>query len=124
MSLREYWLNTINQEANPQFIKHCLILGWIVFIGSLAVDLAFANKYFWFQRSGAVLCMLAIAAEFRLNQIDRDALKKDWDSRINDEKAIDTPMFTETDHDKNMKLIAHVSIAVGTVIWAYGDLLV
>ena len=122
MALKEYWLNTINEKAKPSFIYQSLILGWTVLIGSLIVDIMFPNQTFWLQRSGAVLCMLSIAAEFRLNQLDRSALIDDWNARCNDEKAIDTPMFIETNREKSLKLIAHFSVAVGTLVWAYCDL--
>ena len=122
MAFKEYWLNTINQKAKPSFIYKNLILGWCVLIGSLIVDMMIPNQIFWFQRSGAVLCMLSIVAEFRLNQLDRTALIDDWNARCNDEKALNEPMFIESNREKSLKLIAHFSVAVGTIVWAYCDL--
>lgn len=122
--MKGFWLKIINEEAKPQFIKRCVVFGWVVMILSLLIDLYFPTKYFWFQRSGAVLCMLSIAAEFRLNQLDRTNLIDDWNARINDEKALDSPMFIETNYEKGMKLIAHTSVGIGTFVWAYGDLLI
>ena len=39
------------------------------------------------------------------------------------ESRLNEPMFIESNREKSLKLIAHFSVGVGTIVWAYGDLL-
>jgi hypothetical protein len=53
---------------------------------------------------------------FPINSNINDALKHN--------AALGTGIYPETPYDKTVKLFAHISVAVGTLVWAYGDLLV
>ncbi len=123
MRLKKWWCSAINQKADPNYIKHCFCIGWSAVLVSLAMDFLVQNCSGWFPRSGAILCMLSIAAEFRMNQLNKLALIRGSEEQIKAIYALDDNVPYESVYEKSVKLCAHLSIACGTVIWAYGDLL-
>ncbi len=114
----------LNSFIKQHYIKILFIIGWVVLLISLWADLIVPNSYLWFPRSGAVLCMLSIAAEFRLSRMERNYSGNDLREALKYHEALSTGVYPETTYDKTVKLFAHISVAVGTLVWAYGDLLV
>ena len=108
---------------NRNYIKFLFIVGWLILLCSLWLDLYFTNNIGFFPRSGAILCVAALLAEFRLAKMDRGFLIKDLKSALQHAAFIETGLYQETKYDKLVKLFAHVSLVAGTVVWAYGDLL-
>jgi hypothetical protein len=90
---------------------------------SCLVDFVTPNEYLWFPRSGAILCMLSISAEFRLNQMDPHSLAHSVDERWELMASGESGRTFVTSFEKNIKLFTHISVAAGTIIWAYGDIL-
>jgi len=68
--------------------------------------------------------MLSLMAEFRLNYMDRNSLINSVEEALNQLRASELGSFEETEYEKRVKLFAHMSVGVGTIVWAYGDLLV
>jgi len=77
----------------------------------------------WFSRSGAVLCLMAAAANFALvkvHQRDLAQIFKDQEhSRREKAEEILIPPATYT----TLARLSYVTGIVGTAIWGYGDLL-
>jgi len=113
-----------NFSINFKSITFCFLIGWLTVVISFIVDLYIANKVNWFPRSGAVLCMLSITAEFWLHKIDRNLLISNVNDALDNLRAIELGTLYETKYDERIKFFAHTSVAVGTFIWAYGDLVV
>lgn len=111
-------------KKSKRFIRNSLLIGWIVLITGLLMDMFVPNKVDWFPRAAAMLCLLSLIAEFRLQQLDSIAFREDWRKRISDEKYFDDPLYEPDSFWTGMKMFSHISMAVGTVFWAVGDLLV
>jgi len=105
-------------------IKIYFCIGWLTLLVSFLVDFYNSNTQLWFPRSGAVLCMLSLMAEFRLNYMDRNLLVNSVEEALNQLKVSELGLLKETAYEKRVKLFAHVSVGVGTIVWAYGDLFV
>lgn len=77
----------------------------------------------WFSRSGAVLCLMAAAANFalvKIHQRDLAEIFKDKEhSRCEKAERILRPPLTY----KALSRLSYVTGIVGTAIWGYGDLL-
>jgi hypothetical protein len=89
----------------------------------MLTDFYFSNEYFWFQRSGAILCMLSISAEFKLSRIDPRNFKRSPHEFHKYLESLDYGLPTETKYEKVIKSFTHISLLVGTIVWGYGDLL-
>lgn len=112
------------RKVNSKVIKFCFAIGWLILLISLWIDLIYPNIYLWFPRSGAILCVLSLVGEFRLNQIDRSKMISNIEESLKYMNSLDTGVFPETSYEKRVKIFAHISVAVGTFVWAYGDLFV
>lgn len=111
---------------NNFFKKYCIelffCLGWVVLLVSLCIDLTIPNSDLWFPRSGAVLCMLSLGAEFRLSRMTPIYSGSTVEEAMEYHKASHTGIYPETKYNKAVKFFTHFSVAVGTLVWAYGDL--
>jgi len=110
--------------SNTATINLCFGFGWLILIASFIGDVFFPNSYVWFPRSGAVLCMLSLFAEFQLNKIEPKPVTDDLTGSLQHASAKEIGVFPETIYDKKIKYFAHISVAAGTLVWAYGDLFV
>lgn len=88
----------------------------------LLADILLPNEYFWFQRAGAVLCMLSISAEFKLGRANPMKFKRSPYELHQYLESLDYGLPTETKYEKLVKFSTHISLAIGTIVWAYGDL--
>jgi len=78
------------------------------------------NEEVWFARSGAVMVLLAVIVEYRLNN---EVVKKISNTI---QTAILTKLPITVSIQKERKLIAkitHSFVILGTLIWGYGDLI-
>jgi hypothetical protein len=114
----------LNSFFKKHFIKLCFYTGWIILLVSLWVDIFIPNSHLWFPRSGAVLCMLSLAAEFRLSRMEPIYSCNTVEEAMEYHKASYSGVYPETAYDKVIKFSTHISVAVGTLVWAYGDFLV
>mgnify|MGYP001762254488 CR=1 FL=1 len=72
----------------------------------------------WFQRSGSIMVVLALLAELRVLTIDRLIVARDH-------SFLYCHMYIEQKYLIRLKVISYVPyvvVALGTVIWGYGDL--
>lgn len=73
----------------------------------------------WFARSGAIMVLFSVAAEFKLT--------KKHKKKINSSMFLSGNGFPVTTRStKEQTLvgnIAHIFIIIGTIIWGYGDLI-
>jgi hypothetical protein len=77
----------------------------------------------WFSRSGAVMCLIAAAANFALvkaHQRDLTKIIRDQDHSVREktEAILDPPRSYAS-----LSWLGYVTGVIGTAIWGYGDLL-
>lgn len=102
----------ISRALFEAFSVMVFIGGLVVVMLSLAQDLIFPNDTYWLQRAGAVLVATSLIAEYAAFRVD----------------DIDSPALNGWEHawvDRVRRLVqptGFVAAAVGTLIWAYGDL--
>ena len=106
--------------TKPRFVFSIavLLLGWIALLLSIYADIAFDN-YEWFNRSGAIL--VACSALLETLQLP---LKESLSSyvTVNKKPVALAPVVSRS--VRFFDRVAWVGIAFGTIIWAYGDLVV
>lgn len=81
------------------------------------------NDSMWFARGGSVVCLLAIAAEYGLLQIQQEVLN----NRVAGLGTLSGPKLKNLDVPppyQRLKISAHIIGVNGTFIWGFGDLLV
>jgi hypothetical protein len=119
--MKKSFSEDMNRAPKRSFIVQSLFFGTLITGLGLGYDMLVPNEDYWFARMGAMMCMFAILAEFRLQQLDRILLQEDWNDRITNKKALDEPMFISDDFFNGMKMISHAMVVLGTIIWAFGD---
>ncbi|MGP5565439.1 hypothetical protein [Vreelandella alkaliphila] len=119
---KSLFMRLVEPTTRLSFVRGALKLGYVILFISLIVDLFAETDQYWFQRSGALLCMLAIAVEFRINEVRGAIDVTDEDLTSITEQAVITEDFIDTQTYLFLKYFSHFSIAVGTVVWAYGDI--
>lgn len=73
----------------------------------------------WFQRSGAIMVVLALLAELRVVTIDRLIVARDH-------SFLYCHMYIEQKYRTKLTFVNYASylvVAIGTAIWGFGDLL-
>lgn len=97
-----------------------LAVGWFFFILSFLNDLLVPNDIHWFARSGAILCVMSLSAEFRLNRSPFMKMQGEehWQRLGQNESG----QHFETRFSQRVTTFTHFSVAMGTLAWAYGDL--
>jgi hypothetical protein len=110
-----------NLQMSKTKIITCFITSILFVISFALLDYIVPNEFYWFQRSGAVLCILAISAEFALHKLDRSASKNLSDA-LDYNNSLHTGVIIDTKFDKAVRNSTHFCVAAGTLIWAYGDI--
>lgn len=85
----------------------------------LMIDVKEETTAVWFQRSGSVMVALALLADIRVIKIDRLIIARDH-------SFLYTHIYIEQKYNKKLNFVRYMSyllVAIGTVIWGYGDLL-
>lgn len=115
-------------EETVESIKKKLILYGILSVLcffppalSICIDLMpdKENLASWFQRSGSIMVVLAVWAEFKLLAIEGYISPSGTAYVV----PFDTPAYFKTLY-KVVSVTLVVAIIIGTVIWGYGDLLI
>ena len=108
---------------NPSYTR--IGLGLLASFLFVAISYAISTQTAvdWFSRSGAVMCLIAAAANFGLVKIHQSDLAKiirDQDRSAREKaEAILKPPQTYT----RLSWLSYVTAVLGTAIWGYGDLL-
>jgi hypothetical protein len=74
----------------------------------------------WFQRSGAITVVLSLLAEIKSNSIEKIAIVKEH-------TFLYCNMYLKSCYEFKVKIInysTYLVVAIGTIIWGYGDLLI
>ena len=91
-------------------LVYCLYSGWLDFV-TFSEDLKMND---WFPRSGAILVAISIWSEYEPTRLNSD--------------PINIPMYSATPlYSKVLNLFKILGIwcaVIGTIVWAYGDLLI
>ena len=98
-----------------------LTVSWL--FAMISFFISTGGEFDWFSRSGAVLCLMAAAANFalvKIHQRDLAEIFKDRESSRHEKaERILKPPATYT----SLSRLSYVTGVVGTAIWGYGDLL-
>ena len=122
MGAIQWWLKLFDEEADLTFIRHCVLAGYSICIFCLIVDFSVPNDFYHFQRSGSLACFFSVLAEFRIYQIKGRVTLRDSDFRWLKNLDLVRRNFSETNYCKGLKMFAHLSLGLGTIIWGYGDI--
>lgn len=98
------------QGAN-KYVRLELVLLMLLAIGPVLISAAVSystGEGHWFQRSGSLMVLFSGLTEFRRSRMERDGL-------------LDLPRFVPL--WRSIPYVCYASIAMGTVIWGYGDLM-
>jgi len=98
-----------------------LVSSWLFVVLSFYVSTR--STVDWFSRSGAVMCLIAAAANFALVKVRQSDLTKivrdrDHSTREKAELILEPPRSYA-----GLSWLGYVTGVIGTVIWGYGDLL-
>lgn len=94
-----------------------LAAGWAWMFVSLNSSFGYEPATF-FARSGAVLVVLGIFAEFQLAKESQKILYNNFVAKAKGYKSVP---FLPVRH-RILSWAAHLSVVLGTVVWGYGDL--
>ncbi len=108
-----------NKKLRKQVKKYwpdaALIAGLVLAVCISAWVSVLSGEGHWFQRSGAVMVLLAAMLEFRQSKVMNDAR----DNAV----VIEPIVLTNVPRDrKALHVVALVLIVAGTFVWGYGDL--
>jgi hypothetical protein len=71
----------------------------------------------WFQRSGAIIVVLSLFAEIKVNELSRLAIKQDH-------TFLFCHIFLKSKYEKKLSIFNYLTLiftSIGTVVWGYGD---
>lgn len=108
-------------SANECFIEFLLIVFGVVSVFASLYFSCVLNDFSWLSRSGSLMVLAAIVAEYRIATKQQDV-----NEAANTEVSNIITRFKPVVLERNVRriqLAAHVSVVVGTLIWGYGDLL-
>lgn len=74
----------------------------------------------WLQRSGSIIVVFALLAEIKSNSIENMAISKSH-------TFLYCNMYLKSRYENKIKFITYFTysiVAVGTIVWGYGDILV
>lgn len=117
--IKEAWQNRRTFEK-AYFIDIAVILtSWIILILFLFVDSKDGASLNLFQRSGAIAVLCSVFIEFRYQKLSSPMPSTGY-------RSGGEPILIGYEPSKKRKRIHQVGLstgAIGTIIWAYGDLL-
>lgn len=94
---------------------------WIIAVASyLASEQTGAD---WFSRSGAVMCLLAAAANFALVKVHQRDLAEIFKDHERSKKEKAEQILNPPEVYTRLARSSYLTAIVGTAIWGYGDLL-
>jgi len=104
------------------FPLQCLIAAWVISIISFYIGMH--NGFHWFARSGALMVLFSIMAEYQLIMEKQNYIYKlVTQGRINTEQSLRAKgNFDPSNTHKRKEIVTHISVVIGTLIWGYGDL--
>jgi len=109
MNIREYWIDIL-----------FTLLAVIPVCVSLYIDInTIENEYYWFQRSGSIMVLFAVALDFEQSKYTKT--KESSSLMIEGKPAIIGQVLSIT--RVYIQRFSIVLIVLGTAIWGYGDLL-
>ena len=97
-----------------------LVLG--IFFCAFSSFLAIDTNGLWFSRSGAILCLFASSAQFYLSHMQHKAIRKIVTSELSKEEKHKKLSYRPIGY-KVLFFLSMFAGVVGTLVWAYGDLI-
>lgn len=115
------FISKINDPADVRFLVSMLEFGYGFLVFALISDQYLNLDGFWFQRSGAVLVLSALIAEYRIQLTPGKATVCSSIYPLLKTNALIHKKFSETTEGTVIKLISHFGVILGTLVWGYGD---
>ena len=97
----------------------CLVSAWAIAVIGLLVGVLVAGH--WFARFGSLVVLVAIIGEFSMLRAE---LKLLYDRLDSDDEFVHARDFTPSKWNSKKTLLLHLTVAAGTLIWGFGDLLI
>ena len=117
-----------------------LLIGILCSVASILFDVQSTENTIWFARSGAIIVLVSAIVEYRLSSFiyadiaqaaQKTALKLASMPKVSDNRMVEamvkSNLIIKPEASKPRKIlsaISHVFIITGTIVWAYGDLVV
>jgi len=106
---------------NTKFPIQCLVVAWLVAISNYIIALYFGAE--WFSRSGSIIVLFSVMAEYALLQ-ERHKVLSDKLENYGGFDAGNVGDIKPKDEYQKQEIAAHITIVIGTLIWGYGDLFI
>jgi len=118
--LKQKYIEGIFQTTGPFPHQNSLVM-YLLLYGALFLSYLPENETLstWFQRSGSLMVVIAIIAEFKLFSLN------DYFD-LNDTRVfgpVDLPATYKSIY-KAIIIVALISMVIGTIIWGYGDIII
>ena len=98
-----------------------LALAWTSIAISFYLEIHYGGN--WFMRSGSLMVLFSVVAEFFL----LDGRDEYLNQKLNENKVMNQKNGLNNIHPsqihKYLEMISHITVVIGTVIWGYSDLL-
>ena len=109
MNIKEYWIDIL-----------FTLLAVVPVIYSFYIDInTVQNEYYWFQRSGSIMVLFAVALDFEQSKYTKTQSSSSL--MVEGKPAIVGQVLSTT--RIYIQRFSIVLIVLGTAIWGYGDLL-
>ncbi len=116
------------EDSLLHYSSWMLKAGLFILTISLGLDLVSlaspAAETQWFQRSGGILVLVGIIVEYALLTAPKQAIIFESDVRSKHFEELRKLPLRETKFFRKRRKYAHISVVVGTFVWAYADLIV
>lgn len=105
-----------------EFLAATIILVVGMTFSLLSAIMAIGTEGLWFARSGSILCLLAIGAQFRLATARKATIEAILISDLSMHKKYEKIKKRPRGHTVLFALSSTTGV-IGTLVWGYGDLL-
>ena len=102
---------------NSNYPVHCLVFAWVGIVVSYVVAINYGAQ--WFSRTGSMLVLFSVMAEYALLTGRHDLLIEKIMKRSGIMAGIGN--VSPTKKHQNQEKFAHISAILGTFIWGFGD---
>jgi len=110
----------MTQRKKYPIVGTGLVLAWLFVVFSFIVSNQVGVD--WFSRSGAVMCLLAAAANFTLVRIHQRNLADIFKDNEHSAKEKAERILKPSGSYLFLSRLSYLTGIVGTAIWGYGDL--
>lgn len=92
----------------------------LLLLSVLCVAVSYSISAEFFARSGSIMVLFSVIIEYRLLSAQNIHIDRKVKTAVYSGKPTN---IKNTKEHKNMSIIAHIFVVLGTLIWGYGDLI-